>query len=220
MFYATDKNEHGLRFNPFKALIVPRPVGWISTLSDDGTPNLAPFSFFNAISDNPPMIMFSVGGRNDTLRNIEATKECTCSFASKSLIDAMNMSSAGVDGSVNEFSLAGIEGAASQLVKPERVAASPAALECRYWKSIELPPKANGAAGYTMVIAEVVGVYIEDTFIKDGLVDTAAMQPIARLGYMDYAVIDESNMFSLNRPVTAEDGLSATLNAGPWNGKY
>jgi len=220
MFYATDKNQHGLRFNPFKALIVPRPVGWISTLSEDGTPNLAPFSFFNAISDNPPMIMFSFGWRNDTLKNIEATKECTCSFASKSLIDAMNMSSAGVDGSVNEFSLAGIEGAASQLVKPERVAASPAALECRYWKSIELPTKANGAAGYTMVIVEVVGIYIEDTFIKDGLVDTAAMEPIARLGYMDYAVIDESNMFSLNRPVAAEDGLSATLNAGPWDGKY
>ena len=220
MFYATDKNEHGLRFNPFKALIVPRPVGWISTLSEDGTPNLAPFSFFNAIGDNPPMIMFSVGSRNDTLQNIEVTKECTCSFASKSLIDAMNMSSAGVDGSVNEFSLAGIEGAASQLVQPERVAASPAALECRYLKSIELPPKANGAAGYTTVIAEVVGIYIDDTFIKDGLVDTAAMEPIARLGYMDYAVIDESNMFSLNRPVAAEDGLSATLNVGPWDGKY
>ena len=220
MFYATDKNEHGLRFNPFKALVVPRPIGWISTLSEDGTPNLAPFSFFNAISDNPPMIMFSFGGRNDTLRNIEATKECTCSFASKSLIDAMNMSSAGVDRSVSEFSLANVAGADSQLVKPQRVAASPAAMECRYWKSIELPPKANGSPGYTMVIAEVVGIYIDDTFIKEGLVDTAAMQPIARLGYMDYAVIDESNMFSLNRPVTAEDGLSATLNAGPWDGKY
>lgn len=220
MFYTTDTRQHGLRFDPFKALIVPRPVGWISTLSENGTPNLAPFSFFNAIADNPAMIMFSVGGRNDTLKNIEATKECTCSFASKLLIDAMNMSSAGVEGSVNEFSLAGIEGAASQLVKPERVAASPAALECRYWKSIELPSRANGSAGYTMVIAEVVGVYIDDKFIKDGMLDTAAMQPIARLGYMDYAVIDETNMFSLNRPVTAEDGMSATLNAGAWDGKY
>jgi flavin reductase (DIM6/NTAB) family NADH-FMN oxidoreductase RutF len=220
MFYATDKNEHGLRFNPFKALVVPRPVGWISTLSENGTPNLAPFSFFNAISDNPPMIMFSVGGSNDTLKNIEATKQCTCSFASKSLIDAMNMSSAGVDGSVSEFSLAGIESAESEMVKPARVAASPAALECRHWKSIELPPRANGSAGYTMVIAEVVGVYIDDAFIKDGILDTAAMKPISRLGYMDYAVIDESNMFSLNRPVTSEDGLSATLNAGPWDGKY
>jgi len=220
MFYTTDTRQHGLRFDPFKALIVPRPVGWISTLSEDGTPNLAPFSFFNAIGDNPPMIMFSVGGRNDTLKNIEVTKECNCSFASKSLIDAMNMSRAGVDGSVNEFSLAGVGGSPSQLVKPERVAASPAALECRYWQSIELPPRANGSAGYTMVIAEVVGVYINDEFIKDGILDTAAMQPIARLGYMDYDVINESNMFSLNRPVTAEDGLSATLNAGAWDGKY
>ena len=220
MFYATDTNDHGLRFNPFKALIVPRPVGWVSTLSEDGIPNLAPFSFFNAVGDSPPMIMFSVGWRNNTLKNIEATKECTISFASKPLIDAMNMSSAGVDKSVNEFSLAGIEGAESQMVKPERVAASPAAMECRYWKSIEMPAKHDGSPGYTMVLAEVVGVYINDEFIKDGLVDTASMQPIARLGYMDYAVVDESNTFSLNRPVALEDGLSATLDAGPWNGKY
>ena len=164
---------------------MPRPVGWVSTLSEAGTPNLAPFSFLNAISDNPPMVMFSVGGRNDTLQNIEATKECTCSFASKPLIDAMNMSSAGVDGSVNEFSLAGVEGAASQLVKPERVALSPAALECRYWKSIALPTRANGSAGYTMVIAEVVGVYIDDTFIKNGLVDTAAIGQ-SHLNYPEY----------------------------------
>ena len=220
MFYSTDTNQHGLRFNPFKALIVPRPIGWVSTLSEDGVPNLAPFSFFNAIGDNPPMIMFSLGWRNNTLQNIEATQECTCSFASKSLIDAMNMSSASVDSSVDEFSLAGLEGADSQLVKPQRVAASPAALECRLWKLIELPPKHDGSAGYTTVLAEVVGVYINDDFIKDGLVDTAAMQPIARLGYMDYAVVDERNMFSLNRPVTADDGMSATLNAGPWDGKY
>jgi len=220
MFYSTDTNKHGLRFNPFKALIVPRPIGWVSTLSEDGIPNLAPFSFFNAVGDNPPMIMFSVGWRNNTLQNIEATKECTCSFASKSLVDAMNMSSAGVAHSVDEFSLAELEGADSQLVKPQRVAASPAALECRYWKSIELPAKHDGSPGYTTVFAEVVGVYINDDCIKDGLVNTAAMQPVARLGYMDYAVVDESNMFSLNRPVAAEDGLSATLNAGPWDGKY
>ena len=220
MFYSTDTNQHGLRFNPFKALIVPRPIGWVSTLSEDGIPNLAPFSFFNAIGDNPPMVMFSVGWRNNTLQNIEATKECTCSFASKSLVDAMNMSSAGVNHSVDEFSLAELEGADSQLVKPQRVAASPAALECRYWKSIELPAKHDGSPGYTTVFAEVVGVYINDDCIRDGLVDTASMQPVARLGYMDYAVVDESNMFSLNRPVAAEDGLSATLNAGPWDGKY
>jgi len=220
MFYSTDANKHGLRFNPFKSLIVPRPIAWVSTLSEEGIPNLAPFSYFNAIGENPPMIMFSVGWRNNTLKNIEATKECTCSFVSKSLIEAMNMSSAGVDASVDEFSLSGLEGVDSTLVKPQRVADSPAALECRYWKSIELPSKHDSSPGYTMVMAEVVGVYINDDFIKDGLVDTAAMQPIARLGYMDYAVVDESNMFSLNRPVVAEDGLSATLSAAPWDGKY
>ena len=132
----------------------------------------------------------------------------------------MNMSSASVDSSVNEFSLSGAEGAKSKLVDPERVAASPAALECRYWKSIELPSCADGSMGFTMVIAEVVGIYIDDDFIKEGLVDTASMQAVARLGYMDYAIIDEANLFSLNRPVTTEKGMSATLNSGDWDGKY
>ena len=219
MFYTTDTRKHGLKFDPFKALVVPRPIGWVSTISADGIANLAPFSFFNAISDYPPMLMFSIANGKDSLLNIMATKECTCSLASKSLVDEMNMSSAAVNSGVNEFELAGITTAASSMVTPERVANSPAAFECRLWKTIELP-LVEGRTGYTTVIVSVEGIYVDDSFIDDGMVDVAAMEPLARLGYMDYAVINQQNMFSLNRPEVDDSGTSATLKSGPWDGAY
>lgn len=219
MFYTTDTRKHGLKFDPFKALVVPRPIGWVSTLNESGQPNLAPFSFFNAISDAPPMLMFSVANGKDTVNNISATGECTCSLASNALVDEMNMSSAAVNSEVNEFDLGNIETADSQLVKPARVAKSPAAFECRLWNTIELP-QVEGRDGYTTVIVQVVGVYIDDTYIVDGMVDVAAMAPLARLGYMDYAVINEANIFSLNRPEVDDSGTRATLKSGPWDGVY
>jgi flavin reductase (DIM6/NTAB) family NADH-FMN oxidoreductase RutF len=219
LFYTTDTRKHGLKFDPFKALVVPRPIGWVSTLNESGQPNLAPFSFFNAISDAPPMLMFSVANGKDTVNNISATGECTCSLASNALVDEMNMSSAAVNSEVNEFDLGNIETADSQLVKPARVAKSPAAFECRLWNTIELP-QVEGRDGYTTVIVQVVGVYIDDTYIVDGMVDVAAMAPLARLGYMDYAVINEANIFSLNRPEVDDSGTRATLKSGPWDGVY
>lgn len=219
MFYTTDTRKHGLKFDPFKALVVPRPIGWVSSISESGQPNLAPFSFFNAISDSPPMLMFSVANGKDTVNNLIATKECTCSMASYPQVDAMNMSSAAVDSTVNEFELSSIGTEKSALVAPGRVADCPAAFECKLWKTIELP-LVPGRDGYTTIIVSVEGVYINDKFIKDGMVDTAAMQPLARLGYMDYAVVNADNMFSLNRPDVAEDGKTATLQSGPWDGVY
>lgn len=219
MFYTTDTRKHGLRFDPFKALVVPRPIGWISSINTDGQHNLAPFSFFNAISDSPPMLMFSVGAGKDTANNIIATKECTCSLASSALVDEMNMSSASVNSEINEFELGSIATAESQLVTPARVANSPAAFECRLWKTIDLP-LVEGRTGYTNIIVSVEGVYINDDYIKDGMVDTAAMEPLARLGYMDYAVVKADNMFSLNRPDVDDEGTTATLKSGPWDGVY
>ncbi|OED37142.1 hypothetical protein AB833_24635 [Chromatiales bacterium (ex Bugula neritina AB1)] len=221
MFYTTDTRKHGLKFDPFKALVVPRPIGWVSTISADGVANLAPFSFFNAISDYPPMLIFSVANGKDTLNNIEATRECTCSIVSHSLVDEMNMSSAPVGSSVSEWDLGNIEMTSSQLVKPPRVAKSPAAFECSHWKTVKLPiNKERPDSGFTTVIVTVDAVYIDDAYIKDGLVDTAAMQPLARLGYMDYAVVNEKNMFTLNRPAVSEDGKTATLESGPWDGVF
>ena len=221
MFYTTEKRDHGLPHDPFKALVVPRPIGWVSTVSAEGVLNIAPFSFFNALSDYPPMLIMSVANGKDTVTNLLATGDCTCSLATKALVDEMNMSSAAVDSSVSEFNLANIETAESELVSTPRVAASPAAFECKLWKSIELPvTPGRPGSGYTSLIVSVVGVHIDDQYIVDGMVDTAAMQPIARLGYMDYSVVNADSMFSLNRPDVAEDGKTATLKSGPWDGAY
>lgn len=220
VFYETSTNKHGLRFNPFKSLVVPRPIGWISTLSASGNLNLAPYSFFNGIADRPPMVMFSVGGSKDSLNNIEETGECTCSLATMLLKDGMNMSSATVNSDVSEFDLSRLETAPGQMVSTPRVASSPAALECKHWKTIDLPTDTGADFHYSLVLATVVGVYIDDEFIDDGIVDTAKMQPISRLGYMDYAVVNAASMFTLNRPEASEDGTTAEVDLKPWDGVY
>ena len=203
-----------LRHDPFKALVVPRPVGWIGTLDAEGRPNLAPYSFFNAVSDHPPMVFFSSGGHKDSLRNVLATGEFTCSLSTWDLRDAMNLSSAPVAAGVDEFALAGLETAPSLRVRPPRVARSPAALGCRLWQTLETP------GNYTLVFGEVVAVYIDDRYIRDGIVDTGAMRPLARLGYMDYAVVGAESMFTLNRPTASADGQRAEVQPGPWDGVY
>lgn len=197
MFYETDENKHGLRHDPFKALIAPRPIGWISTLSSDGVLNLAPYSYFNGVSDRPKLVMFSSGGRKHSVENAEKTGEFVCSMATYDLKDEMNLTSAQVGPEVNEMELAKLESAPSKMVKPPRVAKSPAALECKYHQTIALPGE-NGLDGNYLVIGQVVGIYIADEFIAEGMVDITKYRPIARLGYMDYAVVDE--VFSMNRP--------------------
>ena len=226
MHYPTSARAPGLKFDPFKALAVPRPIGWIASVDAEGRPNLAPYSFFNAISDRPPMVMFSSAGRKDSLRNILATGEFTCSIASWDLRDAMNLSSAPVAPGVDEFVLAGLDAAPSLLVKPPRVAQAPAAFECRLWQTLDLPapPTRPGASapaeGYTLVIGEVVAVYIDDAFIDQGIVQTGRMRPLARLGYMDYAVVTPETLFTMNRPQASADGLGAQVQPGPWDGVY
>lgn len=220
MHYATAERrehlKHGLRHDPFKAIVAPRPIGWISTVSATGVPNLAPYSFFNAVSDAPPMVMFSTVGRKDSLQNIEANGEFTCSVASQHLVDQMNLSSAAVAGEVNEYDLTGLATAPSLLVAPPRVAASPAALECRLWKTLELP----GEGAPIVVFGHVVAIYIDERVVTDGLLDTAAMRPLARMGYMDYAVVTPETTFTLNRPRVGDDRRSASVTPGPWDGIY
>ena len=221
MHYDTHTNNHGLKHDPFKALAVPRPIGWIGTVSRDGVRNLAPYSFFNAVSDKPPFVMFSSAGRKDSLINIEQTGEFTCSLSTWALRDQMNLSSATVAPGVDEFEVAGLEAAPSRFVKPPRVAASPAAFECRHWKTIELPVHPSRPDFvYSMVFGEVVGIYIDDAYVHDGIVDTGAMRPLARLGYMDYAVVTPETLFTLNRPMVDKDGHSVTVTPGPWDGVY
>lgn len=199
MHYDTSRRDHGLPHDPFKALIAPRPIGWISTVDASGQANLAPYSFFNAVAERPPLVVFSSGGYKHTLANAVATGEFVCSLATWDLREAMNITSASVAGGVDEFDLARLEKAPSRFVKPPRVAAAPAAFECKLLTTVELP--AETAGHYTLAIGQVVGVYIDDAFITaDGRVDTAAMRPIARMGYMEYAVVTPETRFSLNRP--------------------
>lgn len=197
------KTELGLGRNPFKALVVPRPIGWISTISPSGVVNLAPFSFFNAISEEPEMVMFCPGGSKadrpvkDSRANVEATKEFVCNLATWDTREAMNATSATLPAETDEFPFAKLTQLPSRLVKPPRVAEVPVHLECRYWKTVELPspdPREPNA----MILGQVVGVHIDDSLIRDGRVDIAAAKPIARLGYSEYAVVTEA--FRMRRP--------------------
>jgi flavin reductase (DIM6/NTAB) family NADH-FMN oxidoreductase RutF len=200
MFYRTDTNDHGLPHDPFKALVAPRPIGWISAISAKGEVNLSPYSFFNAISDRPHMVAFSSDGRKDAVTFVEETGEFVCNLAIFDLREAMNATSAPLPRGESEADHAGLSIAPSRIVRPPRVANSPAALECRWLKTVPLEPLGGGAACYFLVIGQVVGVHIDDRFIVDGFVDTAAMRPIARAGYHDYFVATPDSKFSIRRP--------------------
>lgn len=194
--------EAGLSFSPIKAIISPRPIGWISSRGKDGSFNLAPYSYFNAISELPPMVIFSSApssdlGHKDSLRNVIETEEFVVNIVSSVLGDAMNITSAGLSYGESEFAAADLEMADCETISVPRVAASPAALECKLWKVIELP-KPNNADASMMVVGTITGIHIDDAVIKDGKVDVTAFQPLARLGYMDYARI--TDVFSMQRP--------------------
>lgn len=193
--------EQGLPYNPFKAIVSPRPIGWISTRAKDGITNLAPYSFFNAISDSPPMVGFSASpgetGNKDSLVNIEETGEFVVNIVSRELIDAMNLSSAALPHGQSEFDHAGLDEAPSQLIAAPRVKGSPCQLECKLWKIIELPADASGRRNH-LVTGEVIGIHIDDAVLVNGQVDVTRYQPVSRLGYKDYAAVE--NVFSLTRP--------------------
>lgn len=192
---------HGLPHDPFKAIVAPRPIGWISTLSIDGTPNLAPYSFFNALGDAPPIVAFSSSGTKHSVENAEATGEFVCSLATRALAEAMNATSAVVPEAVDEFALAGLEPAPSRIVAPPRVAGSPAALECRLVQVVDLVDLDGVSAGHRLAIGQVVGVHIDRACLRDGLFDTAAARAIARAGYRDeYFEATPGTRFRMVRP--------------------
>jgi flavin reductase (DIM6/NTAB) family NADH-FMN oxidoreductase RutF len=198
MFYEPAKNDHGLPRDPFKAIVVPRPIGWITSISRKGEINLAPYSFFNAVSEEPPMVMFSSGGRKDSIAFVEETREFVCNFASFPLREAMSKTGMEFPRGINEMTEAGLAPAPSRLVRPPRVAAAPCALECRLLRIVDLDDLDGRSAQRFVAFGQVVGVHIDDRFIRDGRLDTAAMAPIARCGYNDYAVVNE--VFAMARP--------------------
>jgi len=203
VFYRANE-PHGLRHNPLNALVIPRPIAWISTMDGDGNLNLAPFSFFNAVAYTPPQVMFAVTGvqppesrMKDTVANIHATGEFVVNFSTWDLRNEMNITSAPAPRDVNEFALAGVTPAPSTTVKVPYVKESPVQFECRHLRTIELL-SSNPAEPNRMVLGEVLGIRIDDAVIDNGLVRYDRLRPIGRLGYMDYARVTE--VFSIRRP--------------------
>uniref|UniRef100_UPI0026395E0B flavin reductase family protein n=1 Tax=Pelagibius sp. TaxID=1931238 RepID=UPI0026395E0B len=189
-----------------KACIVPRPIGWITSVNEAGAVNLAPYSFFNGVAGEPPVVMFAPGGRKadgppdgskDSLANVERTGEFVCNIVTWDLREAMNKTSAPAPAEVNEAEFAGLALIPSTLVKPPRVAASPIHLECRYLQTVDLPSTVLDSRN-AVVFGEVIGIHIDEAVLTDGLVDMAKVKPIARLGYMDYTRVDE--VFAMARP--------------------
>ena len=206
MFYEPTKGNQRLAKNPFSSLIVPRPIGWISSKSSDGVVNLAPYSFFNAVCYRPPTVMFSSGsstaedGKKDSLRNIESTGQFVCNLVTWETCEQMNQTSASVPPDRDEMELAGLTPLPSNVVDVPRVAEAPVHLECQFVQSIEVPNSANEDR-YVMILGEVVGIHIQDDLLTDdGLVNVAKMRPVGRLGYNDYTHIDSSSIFTIKRP--------------------
>ena len=209
MFYEPDKNNHGLPFNPFKSTVIPRPIGWITTLDQNGGVNLAPFSQFNNIGYDPPYVMFSAGGdvrghgRKDSSVNAIQSGEFVCNMATWDLRDAVNDTSEAVEPGVDEAARAGLEMVPSMIVRPPRVARSPVHLECVFHSCMTLPGNTPRNI-MNVVIGRVVGVHIKDEVLTaDGRIDVKAIRPICRLGYMDYAVIDEIFEMKIGGPHAA-----------------
>lgn len=204
MYFDLDENVacKPLAHNPFKACLVPRPIGWISTLSADGAPNIGPYSFFNGVASDPPQIMYASSGHQphgpkDTVANIEATKNFVINVATWDLRDAMNETSAPATPAVDEFTLGGLTAVASEKISAPRIAESPVNMECVLTQIIELECDTPGSRN-VMVIGKVVGLHIAESVLTDGMVDMDKLRPISRLGYLDYATLGER--FTMTRP--------------------
>lgn len=208
MFF--DPRAVGMKPPPFRhtvynALVVPRPIGWISTLGADGVVNLAPFSFFNSLSADPPCVMFCPNAvkpgtqePKDTLTNVRATGEFVFNMCTYDLRKAMVRTAVHEPAGIDEMAAAGLAAAPCINVRPPRVAASPVAMECTVLQIIELPRGKSSQS--TVVIGQVVGIHVADEAITDGLLDARKLRPLARMGYLDYARIDADNIFTLAPP--------------------
>jgi len=203
MFYDPALNDHGLPFNPFKAIVVPRPIGWVSSLDREGRVNLAPYSFFNAFSDKPPIVGFSSLGFKDSVANVAETGEFVCNMATKALLEQVSLTSAPLPRGESEMGHAALEAAPSVKVKPPRIRNVATALECRLLEIKELKDLDGQGTNSFLVLGQVVGVYIDERYIRDRRLETAAIQPLARLGYQDYAAVE--TVFTLARPKGAGD---------------
>lgn len=202
MFYEPAKG-HGLPHDPSKAIVAPRPIGWISSIGADGAFNLAPYSFFNAFSTKPFLVWFSSGGDKDSATFAAESGEFVVNMVGRDLAEKMNRTAVDSPRGVSEFDYAGLEMVPSRLVKPPRVAGVPAALECKVTEVFRPKTLSGEDAGAVVVAGEVVGVFIDDQYLTDGLFDVVKAGNVSRLGYMDYSAIER--VFSMRRPRWEKD---------------
>ena len=212
MYYEPCVTSHGLPHDPFKSCVIPRPIGWISTVDGEGRHNLAPYSQFQNVTFDPPIVMFSAnqdtaGNRKDSVRNAEQTGEFVWNMATYALREAVNVTAEALPHGVDEFERAGLQKLPSRKVRPMRVAASPIQFECVYLNTLRFPgTPPMGTAD--VVFGRVVAVHIADEVIDaNGMVDVLKIQPLARMGYFDYTFVD--NRFQMVIP-----GNSRALLAG------
>lgn len=219
MFYETKLNNHGLPYNPFKSCTVPRAIGWLSTKNQDGTDNIAPFSQFTNLTFDPPLILFSanqnvIGDRKRTIKNIERTGEFAYNIVSKNLCEEMNRSSIFEIPKTfkDKFEYARLSKIQCNMINVTRVAESPVQYECKYIQTIRIPGS-DTLNTIDIIIGEVVGIHIKDEFIlPNGKVDICGIQPIARLGYYDFTVVN--NSFEMLAPDIEDPELQALVNKG------
>lgn len=196
------RSGHDLPHDPFRAIVAPRPIGWISSLSKEGMVNLAPYSFFNAVAGKPPMVMFASEGIKDSITNVQATGEFVVNLATLSLAERMNETSRAHDAHINEFEVAGLTMVPSEMIAPPRVAETPAALECKVTQILPLADLNGDAGERMMAIAEVVGIHINEDYLTDGLFDMVRAGSLARCGYWDYQTT--TALFRMPRPDLAD----------------
>jgi flavin reductase (DIM6/NTAB) family NADH-FMN oxidoreductase RutF len=199
VYFYEPARGHGLPHDPFKAIVAPRPIGWITTCNTQGQINLAPYSFYNAFGGTPPVVGFCSEGRKDSMRNVEATGEFVTNFVSKPLAQAMNATSAAVEYGVDELALAGLTPAPCRLVAPPRVAEAPASLECKLLHIVQIHDLEGQPTERYLALGQVVGVHINRAYLKDGLFDIVAAQPVMRAGYRgDY--VEVGALWEMLRP--------------------
>jgi flavin reductase (DIM6/NTAB) family NADH-FMN oxidoreductase RutF len=195
------KNGHGLKHDPFNAIVAPRPIGWISSRGPRGNVNLAPYSFFNGFCYVPPIIGFSSTSWKDSVQNVQDTGEFCWNLATMDLARQMNATAAHVARDVSEFEIAGLTQAPSKIVSVPRVAESPVSFECKVTQIIRLQGADGKKAQAWLTLGEVVAVHIDKAMIRDGVYQTGLARPIVRAGRKgDYFEIRPENMFEMIRP--------------------
>jgi flavin reductase (DIM6/NTAB) family NADH-FMN oxidoreductase RutF len=200
-YFYEPRNGHGLAHNPLNSIIAPRPIGWVSTLGNEGVANLAPYSFFNLFNYDPPIVGFSSMGWKDSAENARTSGEFVWNLVTMELAEQMNASSAAVGAAIDEFALAGLAKAPSRIVAPPRVAASPVQFECKVTQIIRLQSKDGVELDQWLILGEAVGIHIDAALLEDGVFKTVKARPVSRGGGpRDYFGISENDRFEMQRP--------------------